>query len=130
MSVSNSAFSFAIALALCVIPTPADATRVFGPRTTAFWTGSELQRKLSIGRPWKEKTPDEEIEVTEGLSYLFGAVDAIEGTSACILASGKDPDITEVVLSYMLANPSRLSDPAAVLVKDALSAAFPCSAQP
>ena len=130
MSVSNSAFSAAMALALCVIPTPADANRVFGPRTTAFWTGSELQRKLSIGRPWKEKTPEEEIEVTEGLSYLFGAVDAIEGTSACILASGKDPDITGVVLSYMLANPSRLSEPAAVLVKDALSAAFPCSAQP
>jgi hypothetical protein len=130
MSVSNSAFSAALALALCVISTPADATRVFGPRTQAFWTGTELQRKLSIGRPWKEKTPDEEREVMEGLSYLFGAVDAIEGTSACILASGEDPDITEVVLSYMLANPLRLGDPAAVLVKDALSGAFPCSAQP
>ena len=126
MPLHNYALSAALAFALCVIPLRADATRVLGPRTTAFWSGSELQRRLSISRPWKELTPDEERQGLEGFTYLWGAVDAIEGTSACILASGKDPDIADVVLDYMAENPGKLSDPAAVLVKEALSRGFPC----
>jgi len=118
-----------LASVLSAVAHDADATRELKPRSGPFWNGEELQRRLSIGRPWKQLTAYEERANLEGLTYLWGVADTIEGTSACIIGSPNEYAMTNLVLNYMYKNSAKLQSPAAELVKGALSESFPCPAQ-
>ena len=108
--------------------TPTFATYRDEMRTTPFWNAAELQRRLSIGRPWKQLTPFEERESLEGLTYVIGVADSIEGESACIIGAPNGETLTDVVLAYMAANSTDPQASAGRIVKVALSKAFPCPA--
>jgi hypothetical protein len=97
-----------------------------GVRTGPLWNAAELQRRLSIGRPWKELTPYEERARFEGLTYVWGVADSIEGESACIMGAINEGPLNDVVLAYMADNSTDPQTSAGRVVKLALSKAFPC----
>jgi hypothetical protein len=63
--------------------------------------------------------------------YVIGVYDALELTDqACTPGNTSVGQVNAVVAKFLTANPERWAEPAVLLVRDALTTAFPCRARP
>lgn len=111
------------------IPNTNPAGRNLVPSNKPYYqTAAELQRRLALaGRmSGPELTGSETIEGHQGLAYVTGVADAIQGTSACPKGYERDSGVFSVVGKYLRDHPEKHSWSAAIVVRDALSAAYPC----
>ena len=66
------------------------------------------------------------IRATGASSYIWGAAEMGNKTYFCFPAKWVISDVVEVVHRFLKANPQRLNEPAALLVRAGLAKKFPC----
>ena len=94
-----------------------------------YWDAKELQRRLGLAERvvGPALTPSESIDAHDGMTYLMGVADVMQGVSSCPTPNDRAGSATlDAVVKYIADHPDRLSSSAAIVVKDALHDAFPC----
>ena len=96
----------------------------------AFWDGHELVLHMRDYELLAHYVPaDRTVPVSAGdyRAYILGVFDVLTSNgSVCIMHTTTAGEVSTVVTEFLEANPQRWSEPAYVLVRDALQEAFPC----
>ncbi|MSQ73198.1 MAG: hypothetical protein EXR27_18220 [Betaproteobacteria bacterium] len=98
------------------------------PAQSAVIDGNGLRDELLFARE-SEKAALDQVSYRSGRinGYFIGVHDALEGLGLfCPPPTEGIPAMSAVVFKYIEANPARLTQPANVVIVEALKAAFPC----
>jgi hypothetical protein len=98
------------------------------PVYAGFFSGNDL---LEIMREWENaesSNPKTKLQdATEFRGYVVGVFDILDGSGTiCTGDNVNKRQVGAVVVKYLNDNPARWSDPAYILVTEALKKAFPC----
>jgi len=112
---------------LCSIP-DSPAREIHSSKRPFYLDGNELQRRMELvnGEIGTPLSATDSIDGRDAMSYVMGIADAIQGISACPMGIERTAGIFPEVTKYMYSHPEQLSWSAAIIVKNALSSAYPC----
>ena len=93
-----------------------------------YFDGTELQRRMELANRMTGPalTATEAIDSHAGMAFMTGVADAIQDISACPKGIERTIGIFSEVNKYMSSHPEQLSWSAAIIVRNALSSAYPC----
>lgn len=92
-----------------------------------FFDGNSLVKDMQEWEKYERKDPLANNLVTGVfMGYVAGVADAYDDIIVCPPDNSNVRQLSTVVAGFLNANPTRLAEPADVLVKDALLQSFPC----
>jgi nucleoside diphosphate kinase len=98
------------------------------PASAGFLDGNDLVSNMREYERAGRSDPNTDYMVaTEFRGYVIGVYDTLELTNSVCSRSAAKRQIGAVVTKYLNDNPARWSEPAAMLVADALKSTFPCN---
>lgn len=124
------AFILITCAAMAGAPMSRAATSTAPTSTRTFYlTAGELGSKLDQAEGFGRSTGhDSVLEGHEGMMFVAGVADVIQGSLACPTPRERESLVTTKAADFIRSHPARANESAAQVVADALKTHFPCPA--
>lgn len=92
-----------------------------------FFDGNDLVKDMREWEKYERKDPSvSNLIAGNFMGYVAGVADVYDEISVCPPENSTVRQLSAIVAQFLNANPTRLAEPADVLVADALKVSFPC----